>query len=402
MDTDGIQGLLSAVAARPSSTFRYTGGRGLAAGASLCLAAIVIAACTVPIRPSANVQAVFVLEGEQIDVAAPISGRIVQFFVEPGHRVQKGDALFLVARPTVQDGSEDSLIPTLESVHQQIEIAETALRRIPDRLHALDARLQQVSINRERSREEFRLATTAEEGRLRHAKTRRELLQRAVVSQLISEADYLTAAHEVLAIEASLADRRRQSLAVDAEFGEQLARLRAEKRDLEDKAEATKVTLAQLHGQLSEAVRAERQTISAPSDGYVASLSEPNGSYVEAGARVLWMATGNGELAAYALVPEKYLGSIERGSEARVRVHQSDSSTPAALKARVADVSHSLTRSESRWWLPVVPERAFLVTLELSYVPEELTEYLAAGRTAQASLSLKPKTVASYLIGGGT
>jgi len=174
------------------------------------------------------------LEGEFVQVAAPLGGRLDHLAVQRGTRVESGARLFTLEQASEQAAQREAA-DRLRSAQARVEDLKKGVR--PSEIASLEARIEQARAATELSRRELdRLtpllksgaipASDFDRGRLTHERNLRtndELVAQLVTARLGGRADAVAAAEAEVAAAAAATERMKWSVAEKSQFAPRAA-----------------------------------------------------------------------------------------------------------------------------------------------------------------------------------
>lgn len=174
------------------------------------------------------------LEGEFVQIAAPLGGRLERLEVQRGTRIEAGARLFTLEQASEQAAQREAA-DRLRSARARVEDLKKGVR--PSELASLEARIEQARAATELSRRELdRLtpllksgaipASDFDRGRLTHERNLRtndELVAQLTTARLGGRADAIAAAEAEAAATAATTERMTWSVAEKTQFAPRAA-----------------------------------------------------------------------------------------------------------------------------------------------------------------------------------
>jgi cobalt-zinc-cadmium efflux system membrane fusion protein len=313
------------------------------------------------IRATGQIEA---LPNQQVRVTAPLTGTVVRLLVEPGDRVQRGQALAVMTSPDLAALRTEALDRRTEA-QGAVQTAQAELR-LAQRNY--DRQVQIANAAVQQAEAELKLAQE------RYDRDRELAAQGVIASRTVLESEaQLTAARTEL----TEAKSRIQvsEAAAQLERARSAVQVAQSQSQLSDDAYQTRLRQLNVRPTADGLV-----TVVAPISGAIADQSiTPGESVNEAGVGLMTIVNGNGVWAT-ANVYEKDLPNISQGQRVRVRVTGIDGTFDGTISYIGASV-----QGEAR----VVPVRAELSNADGLLKPGMFAELeVLTGQTSETAIAV--------------
>lgn len=318
------------------------------------------------IRATGQIEA---LPNQQVRVTAPLTGTVVRLLVEPGDRVQRGQALAVMTSPDLAALRTEALDRRTEA-QGAVQTAQAELR-LAQRNY--DRQMQIANAAVQQAEAELKLAQE------RYDRDRELAAQGVIASRTVLESEaQLTAARTEL----TEARSRIQVSEAAAQLERARSAVQVAQSQIQLSDDAYQTRLRQLN------VRANADglvTVVAPISGTISEQSiTPGESVNEAGVGLMTIVNGNGVWAT-ANVFEKDLPNISQGQRVRVRVTGVDGTFDGMISYIGAAV-----QGEAR----VIPVRAELSNADGLLKPGMFAELeVLTGQTSETAIAIPTSAI---------